>query len=804
MRQRNPREPLSGGASTAGDKAILAIAAAVVIVVCSIWFVDRSTAERLRLELQLRHAAEHAAIDLDARIALARLVLAELTTEVALSGIDLSHRGSSPRPEKAGEVSVSLLDSSGRETVVHPGHAERSEGASRSSSTLAAWTNRLLRTHQDHDAPGFVGWDGDALGVAHPIEHRAALKRALVAVQENAVTAIEARAVAEGGAGAGRIAILDRDGRLLAGGWPSIRGALAPGTVVLPAPLLQAESGIVQGRPEGEKMWIAYSRTRLANWVVAFAVPSPSLLLSSSIRPVSVAGTLLLLLAGTALLLGRASATPGQHAPAQYAQRAMAASPVGPPPAQAEATHREILRDMGECFIALDRAGRILEFNPRAAAWAKEIGGDLQAFVGRPFREAVPRTHASWFWGELSKVLETRSGAEFDLHSAIRPGTCLEFRLFPTEAGCSIFIREVTRWRAAEHSLDVAQKVLQSTIDALSASIVILDRDGMIVRANRAWRHLMEQSHCRFPEHGIGTRYASVYDACRPQGSATEPLAIPLGAILAGTRRALRMDCEWPVADGFRLLQVRASRFDHGDGIQLIVVHDDVSEMQQATNVLQRVTESLLKSQEDERRRIARELHDSTAQHLVAAKMMVDRIRQKGALSDGNATFYPDEIDAMLDRALSEIRSTSYLLHPPLLDHAGLQMALRSYVSGFAKRSGLDIALEIPSRTRSLPQDAETALFRVAQEALANIHRHSGSATARVHLRFGRSRAILQIEDDGKGFTESFDNSPADDLHKVGVGIPGMRARMRQLGGTLTVKSSVRGTVVRAAVPLKS
>lgn len=462
-----------------------------------------------------------------------------------------------------------------------------------------------------------------------------------------------------------------------------------------------------------------------------------------------------------------------------------------------------ILRDMAECFIALDHTGRILEFNPRAAAWAKEIGGDLEGCVGRLFRDAVPRTRGSWFWGELDKVLKTRSGTEFDLHSAVRPGICLEFRLIPSEAGCNLFFREVTRWRAAEHSLDIAQKMLQSTIDVLSASIVILDRAGAIVRTNRAWRHLMDQCHGRFAAYGLGASYIAVYQACCARNSASEALAAALGAVSKGTRRSLKMDCEWPLANGDAcLLHVQVNRFDHGDGPQLIVVHDDVSEMQRAANVLQRVTESLLKSQEDERRRIARELHDSTAQHLVAAKMMVDRMRRKGGLSDCSALSYPDEIDAMLDRALSEIRSTSYILHPPLLDRAGLLVALRSYTSGFAKRSGLDIALDIPSRRRQLPQDVETALFRVMQEALANIHRHSGSSTARVRLRIGQSKAVLQIEDDGKGFAEALPHSSGDDLQAVGVGIPGMRARMRQLGGTLTVRSGAHGTVVSASVPL--
>ena len=151
---------------------------------------------------------------------------------------------------------------------------------------------------------------------------------------------------------------------------------------------------------------------------------------------------------------------------------------------------------------------------------------------------------------------------------------------------------------------------------------------------------------------------------------------------------------------------------------------------------------------------------------------------------------------------MTGIRTLSYLLHPPFLDEAGLVSAVRWYAEGFAGRSGVKVDLDLPAAFRRLPQDVETALFRVVQEALINIHRHAASPSALIRLRNGTSGLTLEIEDHGRGMPPELMAQLPSGGGALGVGVAGMRERLQQLGGTLEIESGERGTVVRARVPV--
>jgi signal transduction histidine kinase len=150
---------------------------------------------------------------------------------------------------------------------------------------------------------------------------------------------------------------------------------------------------------------------------------------------------------------------------------------------------------------------------------------------------------------------------------------------------------------------------------------------------------------------------------------------------------------------------------------------------------------------------------------------------------------------------MSGIRTLSYLLYPPLLDETGLLPALRWYAAGFAERSGIEVALDLPSTFERLPQDVETTLFRVVQEALINIHRHADSPTAWIRLRIDDHRLTLEVEDHGRGMPSNLVARLPTGEGAMGVGVPGMRERLQQLGGTLAIQSSDAGTTVRAEIP---
>jgi PAS domain S-box-containing protein len=203
--------------------------------------------------------------------------------------------------------------------------------------------------------------------------------------------------------------------------------------------------------------------------------------------------------------------------------------------------------------------------------------------------------------------------------------------------------------------------------------------------------------------------------------------------------------------------------------------------------------------QDEERKRIARELHDSVGQLLAAISMNIDLVQSQSHKLDSKAARAVADNARLVEQVSSEIRTISHLLHPPLLDLAGLSSALRWYVDGFSERSSIKVELEIPADLGRLPADMEIAIFRIVQECLTNIHRRSGSATAKIRLYFEGDHLIVQVQDYGKGI-------PAEKQQELmetgrgGVGFGGMRERLRQLGGTLEIQSPEKGTLICATL----
>jgi signal transduction histidine kinase len=158
----------------------------------------------------------------------------------------------------------------------------------------------------------------------------------------------------------------------------------------------------------------------------------------------------------------------------------------------------------------------------------------------------------------------------------------------------------------------------------------------------------------------------------------------------------------------------------------------------------------------------------------------------------------------MVDRCIRDVRTLSYLLYPPMLEETGLATAIRWHLEGFSKRSGIQTTYEIADDVSRLPRDAELALFRIVQESLTNIHRHSESKTAHIRFVVQHGEAIVEVKDQGKGMPTCSWESDADSIATLGVGIRGMRERVRQLNGQLEIFSSPEGTSVRASIPLES
>jgi len=200
--------------------------------------------------------------------------------------------------------------------------------------------------------------------------------------------------------------------------------------------------------------------------------------------------------------------------------------------------------------------------------------------------------------------------------------------------------------------------------------------------------------------------------------------------------------------------------------------------------------------QDEERRRIARELHDSVGQLLAAIAMNFQVVHAQASKLDSEAARAIADNAALVKQASSEIRTISYLLHPPLLDEVGLASTLDWYVEGFSERSRIKVALDLPVNFGRLPSEMEIAIFRIIQECLTNIHRHSGSSTAAIRVKKEDGRLVVEVQDNGKGITQ--EKLELIKSGRGGMGFGGMRERLRRLGGTLDIHSDETGTLVSA------
>ena len=246
--------------------------------------------------------------------------------------------------------------------------------------------------------------------------------------------------------------------------------------------------------------------------------------------------------------------------------------------------------------------------------------------------------------------------------------------------------------------------------------------------------------------------------------------------------------------------RVRAEEALRENEVQLRLANEKLeSVVQKRTASLQHLSAKLMRSQDEEHRRIARNLHDSLGQYLATIKMNLE------SLSRADAPSKEEVLSAALEsveRSIAETRTLSCLLHPPLLDEVGFASAARWYIDEFGKRSGIKAKLDLPDGTDRLPELTEIALFRILQESLTNVHRHSGSSSVEIGLTVTGNRALLSVRDFGRGMPARLRQGFDLNGSHVGVGLSGMRERVTDLGGSLDIESNSHGTAIIVALPL--
>jgi two-component system NarL family sensor kinase len=347
-------------------------------------------------------------------------------------------------------------------------------------------------------------------------------------------------------------------------------------------------------------------------------------------------------------------------------------------------------------------------------------------------------------------------------------------------------------------TLERTKGLLDATLNAMPAPVAILDGDGRIVLVNASWRDFLRASGRYVTLDGVGSTYlgAKIFGAISRRHALT--LRTALQALLLDTARRFQHSICAAHNGEDRWYQVRAARFEIEGAPRIIITHEDISVIHDAQQTINELSQRLLHLQEEERRRIAVELHDSTAQQLTAIGLHLMALRRKSS-TDAATQLTFDEIERSVDEAQKEIRDFSYLLHPPYLDREGLRTTLARFVDGYARRTGLKATAQIANEVDGFIPEAQRALLRIVQEALSNVHRHAAATKVLVRMKMTRKLLLFNISDNGKGLGHAQGGS---DGHVRGLGLPGMQARVRQLGGVLKILSDPSGTTISGKLPL--
>jgi PAS domain S-box-containing protein len=467
-------------------------------------------------------------------------------------------------------------------------------------------------------------------------------------------------------------------------------------------------------------------------------------------------------------------------------------------------------------IFMLDSEGRVVSWNAGAerikgyAAW-EILGQHFSRFYtdddiaqGRPERALRIASEAGRFEEEAWRV--RRDGSRFWAHTIITPLRDASGHI----RGFTKITRDGSERRRVEEELRQREELMNAFFRTSPVGLAIFDTEfrcqkingTLCAMAGQTVQGSLWESVGRTPAELLGELGAKVEIWLREVAATGVPVR---NRELTGRNPNEPSEAGYWITSCFPVLNQR------GELVQLGVVMLDITErtkteeaLRESEAMLRALSGHLLKAQDAERRRLARELHDGIGQCLAALKINLEVLKKDASelsLDSRAANALSDSL-VLADQCLNDTRTISHLLHPPLLDQVGLISALRWYVHGFVERSEIRVQLDLPDDSTRLPADLETTLFRVVQESLTNIHRHSGSPAASIRLTEDAESVSLEVTDFGHGISPEQLWRCNAGRAVPGVGIAGMRERVRQFGGQLQVNSSTQGTTIKATLPV--
>jgi len=466
-----------------------------------------------------------------------------------------------------------------------------------------------------------------------------------------------------------------------------------------------------------------------------------------------------------------------------------------------EARLRALVSSIEDVVFEVDQRGRCLSAwtgNPQILAPSQNeprhsIEDFLPTHSSSPLREALERVFKNGEPESVEYSLDLGGGKRWfsaRINRIVSPPD--------TPRTLSVLVREVTPRKEVEIALQQSEERFRLLVEGVKDyAIYALDTEGRIV----SWNSGAERIKGYRRDEIMGKHFSIFYlpeDVAAGKPEKDLQVAAAEGRIEDVGRWRVRKDG----SRFFAHLLISAIRDADGTLLGFTKITRDITDRMRAEEAVRQLSGHILRLQDEERRRIARELHDSTAQLLTALAMNLSLAgRRPSVANDPQACELILEGEALAHQASDEVRSTSHLLHPPDLDAVGLVAAIRWYARRFSERSGISVKLNVPDDLCRMPQDNEIALFRVMQESLTNVQRHSGSKVARIRIVQHDDRVRLEIEDKGHGMPAGVLGDEQQSVERLGVGIAGMRERLKQLGGRLEIFSSPRGTKVKAVVP---